>query len=345
MKDIYKRILNEIDTPVLHDRSQNDRVLLVDGLNTFIRSWTTSPNLNDNGDHVGGITGFLQSIGYGIRQTNPTKVIIVFDGKGGSDKRKKIYDGYKSDRGSNRFRVNRTYADLMNEEEERVSMKRQFVWLADILEYLPLKVMVYDGVEADDVIAYLSNQIVSEGNNSVIMSTDKDFIQLVSPNTIVYSPTKKKIYNTESVKDEFGIDYRNFLLYRILDGDTGDNIPGIKGCGLKTIIKRFPEVVDDEVSIDKLIELSKNAVGKQKIYETIINSETQMLLNYDLMSLKEPKIGTDQKLKILERYREPIQRLNTMSFIKTLKEYDMLDSMGKNLQSWMSETFREIVTN
>lgn len=346
MKGVYKRILDQMENwPPLHDRSQNDRVLLVDGLNTFIRSWTTSPNLNDNGEHVGGITGFLQSVGYGIRLTNPTKVIIIFDGKGGSDKRKKIYEGYKSDRGKNRFRVNRTYADMMNEEEERVSMKRQFVWLADILTYLPLNVMVYDGVEADDVIAYLSNHITDNGGETTIMSTDKDFIQLVSPKTIVYSPTKKKIYNTESVKEEFGIDYRNFILYRVLGGDKSDNVPGVKGCGLKTIIKRFPQICEEELDIPTLIQLSKENVGKQKIYQTIIDSEQQMLLNLDLMSLKNPKIGTDKRLKILNRFSEPIPPLNTPKFIRTLSEYQMVDSMGKNLQSWLSETFREIVTN
>jgi DNA polymerase-1 len=343
MRELYKRLLDEIEEPILHDRSQNGRVLLIDGLNTFIRSWTTSPNLNDNGEHVGGITGFLQSIGYAIRLTNPTKVIIIFDGKGGSDKRKKIYTGYKSERGKNRFRVNRVYKDQMDEEDERISMKRQFVWLVDILSYLPVQVMVYDGVEADDVIAYLSTHITDKGNESVIMSTDKDFLQLVSPKTVVYSPTKKKLYNTDTIKEEFGIDYRNFLLYKVLNGDSGDNIPGISGCGLKTIIKRFPEVVDEVVDVPRLIELCKSASGKQKIYATIIESEDQMKMNEDLMSLTEPKIGTDKKLKILNQYEEPISSLNKMEFIKSLSSYNMLDSMGKNLQSWLTETFRQII--
>jgi len=345
MRDLYKRILDEIAEPELHGRSQNGRVLLIDGLNTFIRSWTTSPNLNEDGDHVGGITGFLQSIGYAIRESKPTKVVIVFDGKGGSDKRKKIYDGYKSDRGKNRFRVNRTYVDHMNEEEERISMKRQFVWLVDILNYLPVQVMVYDGVEADDVIAYLSNHITDAADETVIMSTDKDFLQLVSPKTIVYSPTKKKLYHTQTIMEEFGIDYRNFILYRVLDGDSSDNIPGIRGCGLKTIIKRFPEVITEEVDIDRLIKLSSGATGKQKIYDTILNSEEQMRLNYDLMNLRNPKIGNDQKLKILNRFREPVMALNKTKFIQSLTGYNMVDSMGKNLQSWMSETFRELVVN
>ena len=89
----------------------------------------------------------LKSIGYAIRNTQPTRVIVVFDGKGGSQKRKKRFSGYKSERSKNKLRVNRQYADLMNEEDERESMKRQFVWLADIMNYLPMTTMIYDGCE------------------------------------------------------------------------------------------------------------------------------------------------------------------------------------------------------
>ena len=61
------------------------------------------------------------------------------------------------------------------------------------------------------------------------MSTDKDFLQLVDENIRVYSPTKKLMYDEERVLDEYGIPSTNFLLYRILDGDKSDGIPGIKG--------------------------------------------------------------------------------------------------------------------
>ena len=74
--------------------------------------------MNDDGDHVGGVTGVLKSIGYAIRQTQPTRVIVVFDGKGVL-KKKKRFSGYKSQRESNKLRVNRQYIDLMNDEDEK----------------------------------------------------------------------------------------------------------------------------------------------------------------------------------------------------------------------------------
>ena len=68
----------------------NDHVLLVDGLNTFIRAWSASPATNADGVHIGGMIGFLQSVGLAIRNLIPTRVIIVFDGAGGSQRRRKI---------------------------------------------------------------------------------------------------------------------------------------------------------------------------------------------------------------------------------------------------------------
>ena len=84
-------------------------------------------------------------------------------------------------------------------------MKRQFVWLNELLHGLPLTTMIYDGVEADDIIAYIGTNILKEDEQAVIMSTDKDFLQLVNDTTIVWSPTKKKMYNKSLVKEEYGI--------------------------------------------------------------------------------------------------------------------------------------------
>jgi DNA polymerase-1 len=241
MKELYKNILNSVEVEHTQniDKHKNSRVLIIDGLNTFIRCWTSIPTMNDDGDHVGGVVGVLRSIGYAIRQVQPTRCIVVFDGKGGSQTRKKQFEGYKAQREGNKLRINRAYSDLMNDEDEKESMKRQFVWLNEMLNYLPVTTMIYDGVEADDVMAYITTQLLKEDEQAVVMSTDKDFLQLVNDKTIVWSPTKKKIYNKKVIKEEFGIESKNLLLYRVLDGDSSDNIPGIYGCGIKTLVKRL----------------------------------------------------------------------------------------------------------
>ena len=261
MKELYKNILESVETDREQNinRHKNSRVLIIDGLNTFIRCWSSIPTMNENGDHVGGVTGVLKSIGYAIRQTQPTRVVVVFDGKGGSQQRKKRFSGYKAQRDSNKLRVNRAYADLMNDEDERESMKRQFVWLNEMLDGLPLTTMIYDGVEADDIMAYITTHILKDKEQAVIMSTDKDFLQLVNDTTIVWSPTKKKMYNTKLVKEEYGIESKNLLLYRVLDGDKSDNIPGVYGCGIKTLVKRFPEITEEKrLSVEDLLKLAED---------------------------------------------------------------------------------------
>src|SRR5210317_731179 len=305
MKNLYKDILNEVseEHKTNHLRERNSRVLIIDGLNTFIRSWTTNPTMNEDGDHTGGVIGSLKSIGYQIREFNPTRVVVTFDGKDGSQKRKKIHEGYKANRKKNRFRVNRQYQGMMDEEQERLSMKQQFVWLNDVLDYLPVQTMIYDGIEADDVIGYLTTQILKEDEEVVIVSTDKDFLQLVSDRVKVFSPTKKKTYDRVAVKEEFGIWPQNILLYRTMDGDKSDNIPGVKGCGIKTLLKRFPELEEDRyITFDEFFQLCEDKKGKIKIYDDILTHKDQILMNKDLMELSDLHIPGNDKMKIIDRF-------------------------------------------
>jgi DNA polymerase-1 len=299
--------------------------------------------MNDDGDHVAGVTGVLKSIGYAIRQVQPTRVIVVFDGKGGSQTRKKKFDGYKANRDTNKLRVNRQYADMMNVEDERESMKRQFVWLAEMLHQLPVTTMIYDGVEADDVMAYITTQLLKEDEQAVVMSTDKDFLQLVNDSTIVWSPTKKKIYNKKVVKEEFGIESKNLLLYRVLDGDTSDNIPGIKGCGIKTLVKRIPELTEDtKLTVDDLLRLCEEKSGKVKLYDDILKAREQIKMNRELMQLDDPDISGVIKMNILDKFNEPNNQLNKLDFMKVALKYKVVNSFG-DINDWLKATFGSLI--
>ena len=349
MKELYKNILESVETERTQniDKHKNSRVLIIDGLNTFIRCWSSIPTMNDNGEHVGGATGVLKSIGSAIRTIQPTRVVVVFDGKGGSNTRKKKFGGYKAQRDSNKLRVNRQYADMMNDEDERESMKRQYTWLMELLHGLPLTTMIYDGVEADDIMAYIPTQILKEGEQAVLMSTDKDFLQLVDDNTIVWSPTKKKIYNKKVVKEEFGIESKNLLLYRVLDGDKSDNIPGVYGCGIKTVIKRFPELTEDtKLSVDDLLTLSEQkkeeTKGKIKLYNDILEAKKQILLNRELMQLDDVDISGIIKMQCLDRFNEPVKPLNKMDFMKILLKYKVVNNFG-DINDWLKTTFGNLI--
>ena len=102
----------------------NSRVLIVDGLNLYLRAFAVNGALNDNGVPVGGLTGFLRSLAYAIRETNPTRVIIAYDGSGGSQRRRKLCPEYKSNRKPGK-RITRWDA-FKNATEEKTAMKIQF---------------------------------------------------------------------------------------------------------------------------------------------------------------------------------------------------------------------------
>lgn len=344
MNDLYKNILNTLKETPTPNRDKDDHTLIVDGLNTFIRSWTVTPTMNENGDHMGGVTGFLTSVGFAIQKVNPTKLIIVFDGKDGNKRRSKVYTNYKSNRGKNRFRVNRAYEGMMNEEEEHESMKRQMLQLVDILDQLPLITMVFNGIEADDVIAHIATQVITDDKKITIMSSDEDFIQLVNKNTTVWSPTKKILYDINTVYEKFGLYPQNFLIYKILNGDKSDNIEGIQGIGLKTLLKRFPFMGNEEKqTIEDLIDYSNNVDKKLGVYTSIVENKEVLYRNNTLMQLYEPDIGTHNKLGIQNRFNEDVKRLNKFDFFKILNNYKILQNWHGDINAWYKKTFDTLV--
>ena len=304
----------------------NDKVLIIDGLNTFIRVFSVIPTTNDDGIHVGGIVGFLRSIGYTINMFRPTRVIIVFDGKGGSSRRRKLYPQYKENR-KTKYRVNRSY-DFASQEDEKKNMIMQLQRVVEYLETLPVTVLSYDNIEADDTIGYISRQVLTD-SKITIMSTDKDFLQLANSRIQVWSPTKKKMYDENAVLDEYGISSHNLIWYRVLDGDKSDNIPGVRGFGLKTIQKKLPFLSENRiVNIDEVVD-------ELPEYKETIE------LNYRLMQLSDVDISGNTKTKIIERVNEPINRLVKYKF-QTMFLEDKLYSGLPNLNSWLLTNFNQL---
>jgi len=254
MRKRYKEILSQIGDHVKKEYSVNDHVLIIDGLNNFIRTWAASPATNSDGQHIGGIVGFLQTIALAIRTLNPTRTIIVFDGKGGSVRRKKIYPEYKAGRKPLK-RPNRV--EGLTEENEAENMRRQFRRLLEYLNCLPVTFMSIENIEADDAIAYIGKQILKD-SQITIMSTDKDFYQLVNDRISIWSPTKKVLYDRKRIEEEFEIKSENFIYYRMIDGDKSDNIHGVKGMALKTIRKKFPFLKDQVIyNFEEFLNVSK----------------------------------------------------------------------------------------
>jgi 5'-3' exonuclease len=313
------------------------KVLLVDGYNTFIRCFAAIPTLNEDGLHTGGISGFLKSFGYAIKLFKPDRCIIIYDGVNGSVKRRKIFPDYKNKRKTT-VRLNRSYE---SDEEETKSMAKQLQRTVEYLQSLPVNMISLDSVEADDTIAYCATDYF-KGWNSIIMSSDKDFLQLVNDYVKVWSPTKKKIYGPGEVLNEYGIDSKNFVFFRVLDGDASDNISGIKGCGLKTIIKAFPFLTQKEViNLNRIYDHCESNKGKLKIYDKILEQKDIVERNYQLMQLTDTQLQTHAQLKVNEILNTGSPKLNKIEIVKLIKE-DKLWNNLPNHMSWLDECFSKL---
>ena len=337
----YAELLKQIREDHENQNSSLDKdskVLIVDGLNSFIRVFSAVPLVNDDGDHIGGYVGFMRSIAAVIRQFKPTRCIIVFDGKGGSARRKKMHSGYKEGRTmSTRFNRREDVGE-QSVEKEIESMRTQMGKLSEYLQCLPITLISIDNIEADDAIAYLATDVFRpKGSEVIIMSDDKDFIQLIDAKTSVWRPVEKKYYTPKEVVDRFGIPSHNFIHYKVFMGDGSDNIKGIK-----TLQNKFPLLLEDKIaSIEDVLEYCKARKDEHKVYKTVLDNESVMRLNWRLMSLEELEIGANFKLMIIDIANRPISVLN-MYLFKKMFMLDKLYSVIPNVDSWLNTSFNSL---
>lgn len=337
-KKKYQQIFDKIDQKHRQEgiRNIHSHILLVDFINLFIRAYAANPATNNNGIHIGGIAGTLLSLGYAIKKIKPTRVIICSDGKGGSQRRKEIFEDYKANKKKKKYKFNRKFHYDSEDLEEKI-MKEQFRRLYQYLSLLPLSFIVEDCVEADDIMAYLTSQFLEREKSKVtIMSTDKDFLQLCNDNINVYSPTKKKIYSSKTVIEEWNVLPQNLVLLRAMEGDRSDNIPGIYGWGKKTILKKINILKNLRIiyTVNDIIEYARN-----NNIQKILDNENIIRRNYELMQLKDIKISNSIKNSIDNKvFNKKIPNLIKFKIQKMILE-DKLFVAIKNSTNWLSDVF------
>jgi DNA polymerase-1 len=331
---LYEQVTKDrsVSNEAIHS---DERVLIVDGLNTYIRVFSAVPALNDDGDHVGGVVGFLRSIAALVRQFRPTRCVLVFDGKGGSARRKKVFSNYKANRAV-KTKFNR-HSEFESIDDEQASMKAQFARMVEYLQTLPVTLISIDHVEADDVIAYLTQETFAKSERVIISSTDRDFLQLISERVQVWSPVKKKLYDKRALQEEYLVHPNNYLTYRTVIGDKSDNIPGVNGVALKTLVKLFPELTEEEqIDVDMLVDKASQVKGKAAV--TLTESKTQLDMNWDLMQLKDVDIPANTKLLVHDIAHRPINKMNQLEFKKMFMQ-DKLYTVIKDVDFWLRDTF------
>ena len=337
-----KEFLNKLFSELSADKnnSKNARVLVVDSMNTFLRSFAIIQHLNPNGHHVGGLVGFLKSVGYAIKLYQPTRVILVFDGQGNATNKKYLYADYKANRTNLKVTNWKVFGD---KKEESESMANQMGRLIEYCTQLPVSMICIPKIEADDVMGYLVKQFEADTqvDDVTIMSADKDFLQLVSKKTSIYSPTKKKTYRPEDVLEEYQIHSHNFINYKLLMGDAGDNVPGVQGLGPKKLIKLFPELLlPKQLEIEDLLKKARDNEASNPLYTKVLQFERQLDINYQLMSLKDPNISDEDKRIVNDVIENAPPSLNIGNFIE-MTEDDQLNERV-NWQGWLIENFSSL---
>jgi DNA polymerase-1 len=254
----------------------------------FLRSYVVSPHLNKKGVPIGGTIGFLKSLQKVARDFDADEIIVAWDGHEGSQRRRSMNSDYKGGRKPVRF--NRRMVELPEDKEE-ANKGYQMIRLMEYLNEMPVIQLVADFTEADDIIALVINHPRYSDWKKTIISSDKDFFQLCREDVQIYRPIQKKIVTQQSVIDEFSIHPNNFALARAIAGDSSDNLPGIKGAGLKTIAKRFPWLVrEDEYVVADIIRDCAMQGKKLKLHESIESNEKLIKDNYAIMQLQHPNI-------------------------------------------------------
>lgn len=316
-----------------------NKILIVDAMNAFIRNYVMNPSISATGSPIGGTKGFLMSLQKTTKQIEPDKIIIVWDGGGGSAKRRSLAKQYKG--GRKPLKLNRAYngMDAMEESQNRYDQMKRTI---EYLNNMPVIQMMVEDVEADDVIGYVCRMPSLKEDIKIIVSMDKDFYQLCDSKTIIYKPVKDLFLNKNRILDEFDIHPNNFAVARAIDGDKSDNLPGVKGAGMKTIAKKFNFLREEKsYTLEDIFKFCRADDTGAKLYKDILIERKKLELNYKLMQLYSPNISVQNSRHIKEIVENFAPTFNRTEVIKMMA----IDGIQENNWQPLFQRFRLFVAD
>jgi len=228
------------------------KTLLVDGNNLLNIGIYGVKEYFHNGEHIGRVYHFMNTIRRFIESDNYDKVIVFWDGDDNASLRKRIYPKYKENR---RERDNEFKVESFYKQKERLKL---------YLEECYVRQIEVEENESDDLIAYYCQ--ISTNEQKTIFSADRDLTQLISEQVSIYSRNTKRYYkNGDKIKlYESEIPHYNVKTFKILSGDKSDNIDGIYYLGEKTLLKFFPEILENAVSFRDILEKAETLLKENK---------------------------------------------------------------------------------
>lgn len=238
--------------------------LLIDGYGFVFRAYHVQPPLTSpEGEPVGALYGFTSMLIKLLNDFRPVKCAVVFDGHG-KNFRHEIYPEYKAHRPP-------VPEDLIS----------QLPLVRIAASALSFPILEKEGTEADDVIATMATKLSDKGEKVVVVSSDKDLMQLISDDVIMYDPMKSKYIDAEAVFEKFGVGPDRIRDALTLMGDSSDNIPGAPGIGPKSAA----ELINELGSIEEILSQT-DKIKQDRRRKILEENQEQIRLSHELVGLK-----------------------------------------------------------
>ena len=312
------------------------KTLLVDGNNLIKIGFHGVKDYFHNGQHIGAIWHFLNTLRKFLDENNYNKVVVFWDSETNSSQRRLIYPKYK---------LNRREPSNEYKEESCEGQKQR---VKQYLEEMFVRQVQVEHSEADDLIAYYCQ--ISEDEDKTIFSSDRDLTQLISEKVSIYSPSTKRYYKMgDTIKmSDFEVPHYNVKTIKILTGDSSDNIDGIFYLGEKTLFKFFPELLENYVELSDILSKGEELLKENKDNKSLQNllsgktkegvyGEEFYVINKKLVDLSEPLINEEGKELVQSYYSESLDPdgRGYKNLIRMMMEDGLFKYLPKSDDSWV----------
>lgn len=289
---------------------KRERLFIVDGSSYIYRAFHAIPYFsNDKGVPTNATYGFTQMLLKLIKEHKPDHIAVAFDAKGPTF-RHKLFDDYKATRPS------------MPEE-----LRPQIPYIRDVVAAYKIAALEVEGYEADDIIGTIARRCGEREIDVVMVTGDKDMMQLVNENTSMLDTMKEKMYGVAEVVERFGVEPCRVVEVMALMGDSSDNIPGVPGIGPKGAKK----LIQEFGTIDRLYE-EVDRVSGRSMKEKLVNNEKMARLSRELVviDVNAPVECDFEELRFTEPDIDRLKELfNELGFNRLLRDLSALSTDGQ----------------
>lgn len=305
---------------------EHETLYVIDGSSYIHRAYHAMGGLtNSKGFPTGAIFGFTSMLMKTIKDKSPKRIVVVFDAKGKTF-RHDIYPEYKANR------------PAMPED-----LRLQIPKIYDLVNSYGVPSLAVEGYEADDIVATLTRRATDQQWDVVIISSDKDLMQLVGGNVSLWDPQRDVVYDPEAVKSKFGVGPAHLLDFMALTGDSSDNVPGVPGVGPKTASQLINQFGNLEALYENLAQIPQERLRtKVSDHKERALLSRKLILLYDSVPLENSLNSLQLGEMNIDGLRKLFHELEFKKFMNDLPPEKTLDYSRYSTVTSMDELDRWI---